>query len=267
MHGPDGFDYQNRITYDEIVRPERIVYSHGGDDDAEPVQFETTVTLEDICGKTKLTMRALFPSLAERDRVVKEYGAVEGGKQTVGQLADYVAKMTTEGKTAGAAAKASEEFIVSRVFDAPRELVWEAWTEQERLAQWWGPKGCTIRVVKLDLRPGGIFHYTMQFKPGHDMWGRFIYREIATPERLVFVNSFSDANGGIMRAPVKDTFPLEISNTLTLSEQDGKTTLMLRGVPINATEEECKTFTGMFGSMQQGFGGTFDQLAAYLVKG
>ncbi|MBI4275605.1 MAG: SRPBCC domain-containing protein, partial [Rhizobiales bacterium] len=81
------------------------------------------------------------------------------------------------------------DFVISRVFDAPRKLVWKAWTEAERLAQWWGPKGCTIRVVKLDVRPGGIFHYAMQFKPGHDMWGRFIYREIAAPERLIYISS------------------------------------------------------------------------------
>lgn len=263
MHGPNGRDYQNRITYDEIVRPERIVYRHGGSDDVEPVQFQTTVTFEDIAGKTKLTMRALFPSAAERDRVVKEYGAVEGGEQTIGRLADYVAEMAAEGRSARAA---GEDFVISRVFDASRDLVWQAWTEAKHLAQWWGPKGCTIRVVKLDFRPGGIFHYAMQWQSGHDMWGRFIYREIAAPERLVFVNSFSDADGGITRAPFKDTFPLEIANTLTLSEQDGKTTLTLRGGPINATEEERKTFIGMFGSMQQGFGGTFDQLAAYLAK-
>jgi uncharacterized protein YndB with AHSA1/START domain len=93
MHGPDGRDYQNRITYHEIIRPERIVYSHGGGDDVEPVQFQTTVTFEDAGGKTRLTMRAVFPSVAERDRVVEEYGAVEGGKQTLARLADYVAAM------------------------------------------------------------------------------------------------------------------------------------------------------------------------------
>ncbi|HKZ97779.1 MAG TPA: SRPBCC domain-containing protein [Hyphomicrobiaceae bacterium] len=164
---------------------------------------------------------------------------------------------------------AEREFVISRVFDAPRELVWKAWTEAPRLAQWWGPKGCTIRVVKLDVRPGGMFHYAMQFKPGHDMWGRFIYREIAAPERLVYVSSFSDAKGGITRAPfpkISETWPREVLNTLILSEQGGKTTLTLRGSPINATEEEFKTFAGMFASMRQGFSGTFDQLAAYLAK-
>jgi uncharacterized protein YndB with AHSA1/START domain len=90
MHGPDGRDYQNRITYDEIVKPERLVYHHGGADDVEPVQFHVTVTFEDVGGKTKLTMRAVFPSAAERDRVVKDYGAAEGAKQTLARLAEYL---------------------------------------------------------------------------------------------------------------------------------------------------------------------------------
>jgi uncharacterized protein YndB with AHSA1/START domain len=92
MHGPDGRDYQNRITFDEIVRPERIVYHHDGADDVEPVQFRTTVTFEDLGGKTRLTMRALFPSAAARDRVIREYGADEGMVQTLSRLADYLAE-------------------------------------------------------------------------------------------------------------------------------------------------------------------------------
>jgi len=92
-----------------------------------------------------------------------------------------------------AAPLADTEFTITRVFDAPRALVWRAWSEAERLAQWWGPKGASIRVIKLDFRPGGIFHYAMAFKPGHDIYGRYIYREISAPDRLVFITSFSDA--------------------------------------------------------------------------
>jgi uncharacterized protein YndB with AHSA1/START domain len=95
MHGPDGRDYENRITFDEIVKPERIVYHHGGGDDVEPVQFRTTVTLEDLGGKTRLTMRGVFPSAAERDRVIKEYGADKGLAQTLARLADFVASRTS----------------------------------------------------------------------------------------------------------------------------------------------------------------------------
>jgi uncharacterized protein YndB with AHSA1/START domain len=168
------------------------------------------------------------------------------------------------------AIETQQDFMISRVFNAPRDRVWKAWTDPQALAQWWGPKGSQIRVIKLDFRPGGIFHYAMAFQPGHDMFGRFIYREIEAPVRMVFINSFSDADGGITRAPfpqLGDTWPLEVLNNLTLTEQGGKTTLTLRGGPINATEEERKTFASMADSMRQGFGGTFDQLEEYLAKG
>jgi uncharacterized protein YndB with AHSA1/START domain len=91
MHGPDGRDYENRIVYDEIVKPERILYHHDdGEDGVEAVRFQTTVTFEELGGKTKLTLHAVFPTAAERDRVAKEYGAVEGAQQTLGRLADYL---------------------------------------------------------------------------------------------------------------------------------------------------------------------------------
>ncbi len=82
----------------------------------------------------------------------------------------------------------NKEFVITRTFDAPRDLVFKAWTEAERLAQWWGPKGCNITVSKLELRPGGTFLYSMKMSNGPAMWGKFVYREIVAPERLVFVN-------------------------------------------------------------------------------
>lgn len=93
MHGPDGTDYQNKITYVEIVKPERLVYEHGGDKECEPVNFKVTVTFEEQGGKTRLTMRMLFPSAAARDFTVEKYGAVEGLTQTLGRLEEYLAKM------------------------------------------------------------------------------------------------------------------------------------------------------------------------------
>jgi uncharacterized protein YndB with AHSA1/START domain len=93
MHGPDGRDYQNRITYDEIVRPERIVYRHGGGDDVEPVQFKTTVTFVDLGAKTRIVWHGEFPSAQERDRVIKEYGADKGLVQNLARLAAHVAAL------------------------------------------------------------------------------------------------------------------------------------------------------------------------------
>jgi uncharacterized protein YndB with AHSA1/START domain len=91
MHGPDGRDYQNRITYEEVTPPERIVYRHGGGDDVEPVQFRQIITFEDLGGRTRIVWRADFPTAGERDRVVKEYGADTGLVQTMARLAEYVA--------------------------------------------------------------------------------------------------------------------------------------------------------------------------------
>jgi uncharacterized protein YndB with AHSA1/START domain len=158
-----------------------------------------------------------------------------------------------------------DAFVITRTFAAPRDVVWNAWTETERLAQWWGPKGCTIRVVTHDLRVGGIFHYAMEYKTGAAMWGRFTYREIAAPERLVFVNAFSDANGGLARAPFKEVLPLEMLINVTFREVDGHTAITLRSTPLNATAEERQGFIHLFPSMQQGYSGTFDQLDRYLA--
>lgn len=159
-----------------------------------------------------------------------------------------------------------QEIVITRVFNAPRELVWKAWTEAESLAQWWGPKGFEIEVSKLDFRPNGIFHYNMQFPDGNKIWGKFVYREMNAPEKMVFVNSFSDEKGGITSNPYLANWPLEVLNTLTLLEQDGKTTLTLRGGPINANELERKNFMDHQSDMQQGFNGTFEKLDDYLER-
>src|SRR5580700_3871342 len=103
-----------------------------------------------------------------------------------------------------------EELTLTRVLNAPQELVFKAWTEAKSLAQWWGPKGFTLNVAKLDFRPGGQFLYSMNDSNGFEMWGKFVYHEIEAPERLVFVNSFSDKEGNTIRAPFSATWPLEV---------------------------------------------------------
>ena len=91
MHGPDGRDYENRVTYDEIVPPERITYHHGGGDDVEPVQFTTTVTFQDIGnGQTRIIWHGRFPTAEERARVIREYGADKGLEQTLSRLAAHL---------------------------------------------------------------------------------------------------------------------------------------------------------------------------------
>ena len=101
---------------------------------------------------------------------------------------------------------------------------------------------------------------------GKEMWGRWVYREIVKPERLLFVASFSDEKGGLTRHPLAPSWPLEMLSTITFAEQGGKTAVTVRWAAINATEAERKTFEAGQDSMQQGWSGTFEQLTACLAK-
>jgi uncharacterized protein YndB with AHSA1/START domain len=159
-----------------------------------------------------------------------------------------------------------QEFVISRVFDAPRDLVWKAFTEPKRMQQWWGPKGVTVVKSEMDLRPGGSYLYAMRTPDGQTMWGKMVYREITPQSRIVFVNSFSDEAGGVTRHPMAPTWPLEMLSVFTFEEQGGKTKFTVKWSPLNATEEERATFAAGHTSMNQGWSGTMDQLAAYLAK-
>ncbi|MFB9864819.1 SRPBCC family protein [Rufibacter immobilis] len=171
-----------------------------------------------------------------------------------------------ENQTHAPATAEEQDFVITRVFDAPREQVFKAWTQEDSLKQWYGPKGYTLGISEFNLQPGGALHYSIQMGSGPKMWGKFVYREINSPEQLVYVNSFADEDGNITRAPFSATWPLEMLNFLTLTEQDGQTTLTLRGRPLNATQEERQTYAQGHTSMHQAFSGTMDQLAAYLAK-
>jgi uncharacterized protein YndB with AHSA1/START domain len=157
-------------------------------------------------------------------------------------------------------------FEITRVFDAPRERVWKAWTEPERLKQWWGPKGFTVHTCKVDLRPGGVFLYGMKAPDGSDMWGKFVYRKIEAPKRLEFIVSFSDPKGGMTRHPGMESWPLQMLSTVTFEEQKKETKVTVQWTPHEATDLERKTFEEGRDSMQQGWTGTFDQFADYLRK-
>ena len=155
-------------------------------------------------------------------------------------------------------------FEIQRVFDAPRERVWKAWTEAEQLKHWWGPKGFACTHCTVDLRPGGLMHYCLRSPDGQEMWGRFVYREIVKPQKLVFVVAFSDAKGSITRHPMSPDWPQQILSTVEFEAQGAKTKVAVRWLPYEATDLERKTFEDGRDSMKQGWTGTFEQLEAYL---
>jgi uncharacterized protein YndB with AHSA1/START domain len=130
------------------------------------------------------------------------------------------------------------EILIERVFDAPRELVWKAWTEPGYVKRWWGAKGFTEPVVRIDLREGGRYLFGMRSPEGQDFWSTGEYREIAPAERLVFTDSFSDAEGNVVPASyygMTGDWPLELVATVTFEDADGGTKVTIRepGVPAD----------------------------------
>jgi uncharacterized protein YndB with AHSA1/START domain len=116
----------------------------------------------------------------------------------------------------------------------------------------------------MDLRVGGTYHYSMKMN-GTEMWGKFTYREITPPQKLVFVSGFSDAKGGITRHPFNQAWPLQMLSTITFSEPaKGKTKVAIYWTPLNANAEELKAFADNMASMTQGWTGTLDCCAEFL---
>jgi len=155
------------------------------------------------------------------------------------------------------------EFVISRLFDAPREQVFRMWTEAEHLRNWFGPSGFKIPVSYLNLVPGGAFHYCMRTPGGSEMWGKWVFQEIETPQWIVLVNTFSNKHGNITRHPYVPDWPLEMLTTVTFTEQEDKTLVKIVWLPINPTAAEQRMFDTMHDEMAKGWNGTFDQLAAY----
>ena len=128
------------------------------------------------------------------------------------------------------------------------------------------PLGCSIAAPRFWFRLGALFHFSMKFSDAPAMWGRFNYREIIAPERMVWLKSFSNERCGITRAPFSELCPLEILTFVTFTEHAGGTTVSLRAEPFGEVAEERKYFEDLRPSLEQGYGGTFEELADYLAK-
>jgi uncharacterized protein YndB with AHSA1/START domain len=186
MHGPDGVDYPNQIVFQEIEAPARLVALHGSGAEDDPDRFEMIVTLEEEqANQTRLTLRMVFPSAAARDQAIKEYGAIDGANQTLDRLAERVALLLADDP-------AARELVITRMFNASRELVWQAWTDPAHIAQWFGPKGFTTRVDGQELRPGGHWRYVMIGPDGTEYPAEGVFREVVPMERIVTTDEFGE---------------------------------------------------------------------------
>lgn len=148
------------------------------------------------------------------------------------------------------------EFVMERTFDAPRKLVFEAYSDCKHLAHWWGPKGWTLPVCKIDFRPGGVWLYCMRGSEGAESWGKAIYREIVEPERIVHLDTFVDETGNLIEGTP------EMLITVMFEEQGGKTKLTSHTQFPSAADLEAVLNMGM----EAGFTQTLDRLEEHLSK-
>lgn len=147
--------------------------------------------------------------------------------------------------------------LVTRTINAPCDLVFNAWTDPEKLMGWWGPRGWTTPLCKVDLRPGGIFHYCMRSPEGDDFWGRGVYREIAVAQKLVYTDSFSNREGKLVepaRYGMSYGYPSETQVTVTFAEREGMTEITLHhAIPESVPERSgvLQGWTEMLGRLDE----------------
>lgn len=158
-----------------------------------------------------------------------------------------------------------DEFVMSYEFNAPKDVVFNAFASAEALDEWWGPVESRNSVITLDFRPGGIFHFKME-REGKISYGRFLFRKIEAPDLLEFSNAFADEKANVVKAPFDITIPNEILYRFRFTEANGKTTIHMTGTPLDASQEELAGFISINEGMKLGFGATFGALAKYLSR-
>lgn len=154
------------------------------------------------------------------------------------------------------------DLVLTRTFDAPRELVFRAWTDPEHLARWWGPTGFTNPVCEADARPGGAWLICMRSPDGEDYWCGGVYKEVVEPERIVCTDCFTDEKGNVVdpaeRYGMPEGVPAEMLITVTFEEHEGKTTVTMRQTLPESVAREVGAV--------EGWSQSFDRLAEHLGR-
>jgi uncharacterized protein YndB with AHSA1/START domain len=235
MRGPDGVDYPMTGTYREVQRPERLVVESTavGEDGTPLLEAIQTVTFTDLDGKTEITVRSRATALVPI--AIAMLGGMEAGLTQSLQCLDDVLTGAVE-----------RQIVVGRVFQAPRELVFRAFTEQDQVERWWGPTGFTLTTHEMDVRPGGTWRSVMHGPDGVDYPNTVVYEEIAPPARLVY----------------RHVDP-EFRTTVTFDEFMGMTALTMRLVFATAEQRDAanETYHATEGTNQ-----TLDRLGEHLAE-
>ena len=275
----EGNEYGFHGEYREVVPPERIVDTFEFEGMPGHILVESAV-FEEVGQKTKVTQKALFATVEDLKGMVAS-GMEEGARETIERFAELVQEMkhgkqgsqargrdlemdldtrarrTKKGE--GIQRGSKNELVITRIFDASRERVWQACTDPKEMKQWWGPKDFTTPFLSVDLRLGGSFRYCMRSPQGKDYWGIGVYREIVPGKRIVYTDSFADEKGNVVPATyygMSADMPLEMLVTVTFEEEDSKTKVGLHhaGLPAGPDRDGAT----------QGWNEMFDKLVKFL---
>jgi len=255
-----GKEYGFHGVYHDVVIPERLVYTTEFEGLPGHVSLHIDKYTESD-GITICTALTVFQSLEDRDQML-QWGMEEGTTETTNRLKELLANRNVlhrmeehmshhEGN--------GRSITITRVFNAPRERVWQRWTDPNQFMCWWGPKDFTAPYAKFDLRVGGKYLSCMRSPDGKEYWDTGIYKEIIEQNRIVYTDSFADEHGNVVPASyygMGSDVPMEMEVELTLEDLGGKTRMTLEqcGLPADEMIEQARV----------GWDQSFDKLAECL---
>jgi uncharacterized protein YndB with AHSA1/START domain len=241
LRAPDGREHPFKGVYREIEPPERLVYTFIYDvEGIRGHEAVETLAFEERDGRTTLTNTMVHKTVEARDGHLQA-GMEAGASETLERLAEILQTM-------------DREIVISRVFDAPRELVWEVWTDPKHVVHWWGPNGFTTTIETMDVRRGGVWKHVMHGPDGTDYPNKSAFKEVVKPERIVYSHG-----GGREGGP-----GTHFEATWTFDALEGnKTRLTGRMVFASAADREhvVREFNAIEGGRQ-----TLGRLAGYLAR-
>lgn len=252
MHGPNGVDYQNNMVYGEIIPMKKIVIRHNS-----LPQFTVNATFSIIDSKrTKVDFKSVIDDQKTCDSV-KDF-AIIGNVEHQMKFEAEIAKLT--------GGIVPIEFVTSREFKADLNTMWKMWTESSHMIKWLTPKEVSVGSYEMDFRRGGFYHYSLVSQDGSISWGKNYYIDIVKNVRLIYVTTFSNAEGKITRHPLAPEWPAELLTTINFEViSENNTKIEIRWYPINAEPNEIKCFNDAHGGMTMGWSGSLDQLQNILV--
>ncbi len=238
---PEGKKYAFHGVFHEVSSPVRYIrtFEFEGLEEKGHVSLETATFVVVPGNRTRVVIKSVFQSVADRDRMIQS-GMEKGVNEGFERLDELLEKSNSSGENG---------LVITRLIDAPRELVFKAWTDPEIVKKWWGPEGLTPPVVTIDLRKGGGYLFSVEDPAGNRYWNGGVYREIHAPDHLVFLNYLADGKGNKLNPAecgMDKSFPKESLVTVTFDEEKGKTKLSIRYEPPSSeTVREAMVRSGM----------------------